>query len=515
MKRNILMDTLVLTVIQMALDGCSLLLNACLAQQLGTEAIGVLTLTASFFRLAALTANGNAFLCVSRFISEELGKPERDPGRIMRYCLLVSIGLSCVFAALLTAFAPWCSVRFLKSADLAAPIRWMAVSLPLLALTACVRGWFNACCHSRLCAAADIVDFGIRSAVVITSLLWCRPQTSAGLCYLTAVSAIAGSTAQLIFLLCFLRVCKAGRTERASLRLSGYLRLAVPVMAGSALTSFLSSANDALVPITLRQAGNSTAEALSQFGIFEAIILPALFFPSTILCSLAGILVTETAREKAGGGLVRITELTEAVVRRTIVYAVFAATLFLLFGNRLGELLGGGEIAGKMIMILAPVVPFIYLEIVLESIIKGLGEQAFSSVNYLCEYIIRISLVLLFIPLMGFYGIILSYYASNICGNVSRIVLVIRKTGMSPDPVRLLGIPLFSAVFSVEIMRVAAALLHCRADGGILTMLLFGGICGGVYLTLERVLFQAYAHPYDAKKGKHWMNPFKVDKNSL
>lgn len=512
MKRNILKDTILLTVIQMALDGASLLLNAYLAQHLGTEAIGILTLTASFFRLAALTANGNAFLCVSRFISEELGKKERDPGRVMLYCLIVSIGLSCIIGALLIGSAPWCSVRFLKSAAYIQPIRWMALSLPLIALTACVRGWFNACCRSGMCAAADVVDFVIRTLVMIAAVCGYHVQSNTALCMMTAVSVIAGTAAQLFFLLCFLRLCRAGKTGRASLTLRSYIRFAIPVMAGSALTSFLSSANDALVPITLRQAGSSTGEALSQFGIFEAIILPALFFPSTILCSLAGILVTETAREKAGGRFVRITALAESVVRMTILYAVFAATLFLLFGRRLGELLGGGEIAGKMIMILAPVVPFIYLEIVLESIIKGLGEQAFSSVNYLCEYIIRISFVLLFIPLFGFYGIILSYYASNICGNLARIILVIRKTGMNPDPVRLVGIPVFAAVMGSQIMRLAAALLHTSADRGILTMCLFGGVCGITYLSVEQLLNRLYGK--QDIQGAQWKDLLKVNKNS-
>ncbi|MCR4644137.1 MAG: oligosaccharide flippase family protein [Oscillospiraceae bacterium] len=488
MKRNILKDTILLTVIQMTLDGLALVLNVFLTRRLGTEAIGILTLTASFFRLAALTSNGNAFLCVSRFISEELGKTERDPGGVMRLCIGVSMALSAVFTTVLLCCAPWCSVHFLKSPALAAPIRLMALSLPLVALTSCVRGWFNACCKSGLCAASDTVDFGVRSAVMVVAAA--HPQTTESLCRLTAVSMIAGAAAQLLFLLCFLPSCHADKTGRASLDLGRYLRLALPVMGGSALTSFLGSANDALVPITLRQAGNSTAEAFSQFGIFEAIILPTLFFPSTVLCSLAGILITETAREKAAGRSARITRLTETAVRKTIVFAVFVTAILMLVGRQLGELLGGGDVAGKMIVLLAPVVPFIYLEIVLESIIKGIGEQVFSSVNYLCEYIIRISFVLLFIPVFGFYGIVISYYASNVCGNLSRIVCIIRKTGMPPDPVRLVGIPVFSAVFATQLARMVLSLCHLEPGGSIPSMCLFTAMDAALYLLVQRGLFR-------------------------
>ena len=71
----------------------------------------------------------------------------------------------------------------------------------------------------------------------------------------------------------------------------------------------------------------------------------------------------------------------------------------------------------------------------------------------MAEYIVRISCVLIFIPIMGFYGIVLSYYASNIFGNISRLLHVIKKTGMEFSLVKLFGIPIFSAVLSAELMK--------------------------------------------------------------
>ena len=57
MQRNMVRDTVLLTVIQMLLDGLALLLNVFLNAQLGAEAIGILTLTASLYRLASVTAS--------------------------------------------------------------------------------------------------------------------------------------------------------------------------------------------------------------------------------------------------------------------------------------------------------------------------------------------------------------------------------------------------------------------------------------------------------------------------
>ncbi|MBQ2265736.1 MAG: oligosaccharide flippase family protein [Oscillospiraceae bacterium] len=494
MQRNIMKDTILLTVIQMTLDGLGLLLNVFMTDALGTEAIGVLSLTGSFFSLASITASGNVFLCASRFISEELGKPSRDPSRVLSYCLCVSLAMSLLTALVILLFAPFFSEKFLHDTALTSPIRMMAAALPLLTITACMRGYFNACCYTKICAASDTIGFLVRCVLMAFCVWWITPVSGAAICYMTAFCTVGGSLATLIYLLCCFRKCRIPRSGSVSISLPCYVRLAVPVMAGSALTSILSSANDALVPITLQQAGNSTGEALSQFGIFEAIIIPTLFFPSTILCSLSGILVTETARESAACNKIRITSLSEKVLRQTVVFAVFVTALFLLFGRELGELLGGGEIGGKMIMLLAPVVPFIYLEIVLESIIKGMGAQAFSSLNYLAEYIIRISAVLVCIPLFGFYGIVISYYASNVCGNLARLWMVTKKTDLRPQWEKLLGIPVFSAVFAIQLLNAAFAVLRIEPDGGVVQMCIYGLLCGCVYLLVQRMLFSLGSH---------------------
>lgn len=496
MQRNIMKDTILLTVIQMTLDALGLLLNVFMTDALGTEAIGMLSLTGSFFSLASITASGNVFLCASRFISEELGKPSRDPSRVLSYCMCVSLVMSLLTTLVIFLFAPFFSEKFLHDAALSSPIRMMAASLPLLTVTACMRGYFNACCHAKICAVSDTIGFLVRCILMALCVWWITPVTGAAICCMTALCTVGGSAATLVYLLCCFRKYRIPKSGKASISLLRYVRLAIPVMAGSALTSILSSANDALVPITLQQAGNSTGESLSQFGIFEAIIIPTLFFPSTILCSLSGILVTETARESAACNKIRITSLSEKVLRQTIVFAVFVTAVFLLFGHGIGKMLGGGEIGGKMIVLLAPVVPFIYLEIVLESIIKGMGAQAFSSLNYLAEYIIRISAVLVCIPLFGFYGIVISYYASNVCGNIARLVMVIKKTDLRPQWEKLLGIPVFAVVFSIQLLNAAFAILRIEPDGGIVQMCIYGVLCGGIYLLVQRMLFSLGNHQH-------------------
>ena len=69
-------------------------------------------------------------------------------------------------------------------------------------------------------------------------------------------------------------------------------------------------------------------------------------------------------------------ELNE-LIEKTLIFSILTAFVLMRFGNEIGTLLDGGQLAGKMISIIAPVVPFIYLEIILEAMIKGMECRLF------------------------------------------------------------------------------------------------------------------------------------------
>ena len=204
---------------------------------------------------------------------------------------------------------------------------------------------------------------------------------------------------------------------------------------------------------------------------------------------MSGIIVSETARASASGDTCRIRSLASRLTEFTLIYAVFSAGVLIRFGRPIGEALGGGSLAGNMISAIAPVIPFIYMEIVLEAMIKGMGLQGFSSLNYLAEYAVRISVVLTVVPHFGFIGIAASYYTSNVIGNISRCIKLSRASGCGLHPVRNVLLP---AVYTFMTMC-ASELIVRTVSGGTETIpqavfmtLLWG--CGytGIFVLIKR-----------------------------
>ncbi len=454
-RSRFIRDTVLLTLMQLFLDTSALLLNVFITKRLGASGTGILALTGSFLGLAGILAGGNSFLCASRLVSEELGKRGGSPERVLRhgicFCMMLSTAVSCI----LCLSANLISIRISGGTGMAHAVRLMPFALIPGALSGCFKGYLNACRRSAEAAAVDVLEFILRSGVTAALVIASERPDEEKISEIMIGSIIAGNIFSLICCMAAYYRKRTGTGGSCSIGLRRYISLALPIMGGSILTSVLSSANDALIPLCLRQYGDSVTEALSRFGIFEAIVIPAIFFPSVVLCSIAGMIVSETARAAAAGDSERIKSIAERLTRWTLVYAVFSSSVLMRFGRQLGELLGGGETAGKLITLIAPVVPFIYMEIVLEAMIKGMGMQGFSSLNYLAEYAVRIAVVLIFVPLTGFSGVAASYYASNIIGNSSRFIRLKKAAKMKFSAAGMIAVP---ALYSFLTMGTAELL---------------------------------------------------------
>lgn len=483
-----LYETAFLSTFSVGLQGLGLLLNIFLTKRLGAASVGELTLIGSFYGLAAVLSGGSGFVATSRFLSEELGCGG-NPHRVFQYAVRFCTVLSVSIAALLCIFAE-IPVRLLhQNAIGAGTIRLLSASLPVSALMACLKGRCYAYNRVYLPAVAECIEFLMKASALAFCTIFLIPQSKVGILTAFALSMMVGQGSAVIFL-AVLRMPHRENCTVCSLSFPRFLRQILPIMGNASLVALLSSTNDALVPLTLLQFGNSTEEALSQFGKFEAIIIPTLFFPSVVQCCISGLLVPMLSRAKAAQDHDTVRVTTERVLEQTTAYSLFIVMILLRYGGQIGTLLGGDAFTGRILQLMAPVVPFIYLEIIMEGILRGLGKHNFSSVNYLAEYLVRISVLLICVPLFGFYGIVASYMACNLSGNAVRLFFVLRQADLKPVWSRIIVRPLFALVICWQICVLAEYLL-LRFHFAPLAVLI-GGILGSalLYWRLLRCLMQ-------------------------
>jgi stage V sporulation protein B len=128
----------------------------------------------------------------------------------------------------------------------------------------------------------------------------------------------------------------------------------------------------------------------------------------------------------------------------------------LCFSAPLGEALYGSSEVGNFIRLLAPLVPVMYLDTATDALLKGLGEQVYSMRVNILDALICVICVALLVPRMGIAGYLVTIYVTEILNAALSITRLLRVSGFSPRPGKLLVRPLLCALASCYLTR----LLH-------------------------------------------------------
>lgn len=462
---SIAKDTARLTAVSLILQALGLFLNVLLSNKLGTASVGVMTLITSLFSFIMVLANGNIFISTSRFVSEELGAGNGNVRRVMGLSMGFAMFLSTFFALASLLLAGLIAEYSGGAAELALSVRIIALSLPPAAAGSCIKGYFNGNRNVTVPCMGDIIEFAAKWLSLMLGTVFLLDR---GLSVYIMISAsiLIGEVISCVFygIRYYAEYRRFSALPEACpriTRLPAYLKLSLPIVASGYVQMIMSSLNEALVPVALLKYNSSAERAMSEYGMFEAMIIPAVFFPSAILTSLSSIIIPEIAGANSSGNMPRVRSLISKTFDRAFKYSFFIAGILLMTGDNIGQILCPSDsLVSETLVKMFPVVPFIYLEIVLEGIIKGLGQQNFSTVNSLCEYAIRILCVIIFVKLYGFAGVLISYYASNIYSNIVRIVFVCRVAGVRFSAVKYAVKPFLICFFCCQISSAVTGFLN-------------------------------------------------------
>ena len=102
---------------------------------------------------------------------------------------------------------------------------------------------------------------------------------------------------------------------------------------------------------------------------------------------------------------------------------------------------------------LAPIVPFMYLDCVVDGILKGLNEQTSYMIFNLIDAIVRVILTYLLLPKFGVFGIVTVIIVSEFLNTVMSIARLIKVTAIKIKVFEWIIFPLMSIVTPCLLMK--------------------------------------------------------------
>jgi stage V sporulation protein B len=348
----------------------------------------------------------------------------------------------------------------------------------------------------------DITEFSIRWVILMFGIIVLIPA-GVSIYLLISVSMLLAELSSCVFYLYhyikdYREFSKLPDTNKRIIGFRAYMKLNLPIILSGYVTMTMSALNDALVPVALLDYHENSDTAMSEYGLFESIIIPAVFYPSFILTSLQTLIIPEIARANAAENRFRVGYLIDKLFKKTMMFSVFIAAVLLSDGVKIGILLCPSDmLVAKTLRMMFFVVPFIYMEIILEGILRGLGKQGFSTVNSLVEYVIRICSVMVCTHFLGFIGVLISYYSSNIFSNIARVVMVCKTVRLRFAAVEYIVKPIAAAGFCVICAKAVAAFVF--RSGGNLELIGFLILSAIAFMTINEVCDRYFTKPFTSQ----------------
>ena len=146
-----------------------------------------------------------------------------------------------------------------------------------------------------------------------------------------------------------------------------------------------------------------------------------------------------------------------------MLFSFFASGLLLVYGGKLGLLLYQSQEAERYIRMLAPLVPLMYLDNVVDGMLKGMGLQTASMRSNILDAAVSLLLVWQLIPRVGMQGYLVTIYVSEVLNFILSFRQLRKHVGLWLPFYRSVLSPVLAAMCGIFLPRLLWPALYGEA----------------------------------------------------
>lgn len=421
-----------------------------IANKIGSETLGVFGLIGSTYFFFVTLASSGINLATTKVMSEELELNENVNTKfILKKSLLFSGITGTLSCILLILFTPYIVEHFLMNKVTNLTIYILALSLPFIALGASLSSYFYAKRKVLSVSVSQILSQLIRMITIYILLFFSNGISNSILCLV-----IGSVTSEIItFTLHFAIYKKEAKKEVTFIKpkcvSTRILKIAVPIALTSYIRAGLNTIKHILIPLRLKLTGMSYEVALSNYGAITGMALPIIMFGSVIVYSFSSLLVPEFSRYSVVNENNEMNKDINKLFKFTLYFSIGLTGILMYFGNDVGKMIYSTEGIGRYIKLLAPLISLIYLDNVIDNILKGLGKQVSVMICNIVDMIVSISFIYFLLPKFGAIGYIVVMYISEILNYTISVITLFKTTNVKFKYFEWVILPTVTIFFSI------------------------------------------------------------------
>ncbi len=465
--RRFFLNAISITAAALLLRGVSVIFNVYISNKAGSEAMGLFALLGSIYGFSMTVGMAGINLGVTRLVSDALAKKDpKSAKRSATISLLVCTVTGTVAGILLFSLAPALGEGMLGDIRAVRPLRLLALTLPPVAISSCLSGYFTAVRRVKINAAFGIVSQLVKIGATVALLSFFQSLEPEQACIALVLGGAVAEFFSLGITFLLYLADKRKLSKLPDLKESPeaglakkLLSITLPVTASACIRSALSMLQHILIPKGIHKSGRAWGEALSSYGALHGMALPLLLFPSAFITAFSGLLIPEISECCAQNDAQRLKRTAYRTLSLSLFFSIGTSGIMLFFSHELGMTVYNNEETALYIRVLAPLIPVMYIDSAVDAILKGSGHQVYSMNINIIDTLTACVFALTLIPKMGIWGYVISIYATEIMNTTLSLVKMLSISKMKPRPFLQVVLPVLCVVGATNTAKLTFKLL--------------------------------------------------------
>lgn len=416
--KTFFINGIILTITSLILRCISIFFNSYISQKIGSEAVGLYGLVMSVYVFAITISLSGINLATTKIVAEEIANGNIGNIKlVVRKCLFFCIIFSFLAMFLLYTFSPYICKTWLNNKISPLPFYIISISLPFISASSCLSGYFSAIRNTLKPASDNILEHILKVVFISFFLNHFMPCGLEYICISLILGNIISEIISFIYIYTLYNIDKKKLSKYSSNNScfeKRILQITVPVGLTSFIRSGLSTIKQVLIPIGFQKNGKSCEQALASYGLISGMAMPLILFPNTIILVFSNLLIPEFAQFNTRSEFSRIKKNTQKTIKCTLIFSIIISILIFLFASQLSKVLYKSNSVVIYVKILAPLIPIMYIDSVVDAILKGLDKQVAVLKINIIDLLTSIFLIYLLIPKAGIIGYIFTIYFSEL-----------------------------------------------------------------------------------------------------
>ncbi len=413
-KTNLMKNTLIMTATNLLMRSVAVSFNAYLTSKIGSAGIGLFQLIMTVYSMAVTFSCAGIKLASTRVTVEINANKQNDLNKSMRMFDLYALMCGILICAVVYFSSDFIGEIWISDSRSAPSLRILALSLPFVAMSASLSGYFTASNLITHYSFIQLIEQGVKIAAAVLILNSIRNFNVTTACMAIVASMTASEVISFTLSFILKKIEIPAKTNKLTIKFKRLLRIAIPDAAGTCARSILLTVEHLLIPKGFEKSGTGSKAALSAYGNIHAMALPILLYPCAILTSFSALLIPELAAKNERNDRKAISRSIEKNLKRTFVYSVSCAVILAIFAPVISDLIYKSNEAVQYIRILAPLVPIMYMDTITDGMLKGLDQQIQSMRYNIIDSALCVVMVWFLLPVYSVKGYIFILYASEL-----------------------------------------------------------------------------------------------------